>query len=207
MASLIDNPATEWISNEVYQIEVTDPCQGHGVGSSFGGLGIHNQPHQQLANRTAFLKQRQDTNIANIAALTAFIDGFIFDEAANGYWKLPATAFSVGGTIFPTLQWGFYSWFGLTAAQVTNESFVITLPTSFPNKLYFAAGFIATNLTGAQGALANSSMSLEVATPLPSSGPLTQITFYADYGQAGTVKIASATQSGLTGFSWLALGF
>src|SRR5260370_10303344 len=44
--------------------------------SSFSGTGISNQPHQQLANRTAFLKQRQDVNISSIGLLQAFMANF-----------------------------------------------------------------------------------------------------------------------------------
>ena len=71
MATLID--AAEFTSNEVYQIQATDPVEGAASGASFSGTGISNQPHQQLANRTAFLKQRQDVNIANIGVLQTFL--------------------------------------------------------------------------------------------------------------------------------------
>lgn len=69
MTTLIDNTSGEWVSNEVYEIQQTDRVEGAAAGASFGGIGISNQPHQQLANRTAFLYQRQSTNIANITAL------------------------------------------------------------------------------------------------------------------------------------------
>lgn len=71
MANLIDNPAGEWIANEVYELQATDPVQGAGIGASFGGLGFDNQPHQQLANRTAFLNQQRLLDEANIALLLA----------------------------------------------------------------------------------------------------------------------------------------
>jgi hypothetical protein len=53
MATLIDTP--EYTPDEIYEIQGTDPVQGAASGAQFGGLGIDNQPHQQLANRTAFL--------------------------------------------------------------------------------------------------------------------------------------------------------
>jgi hypothetical protein len=53
MVLLIDNPT--FTANEVYEIQATDPVEGSATGASFGGLGLSNQPHQQLANRTAFL--------------------------------------------------------------------------------------------------------------------------------------------------------
>ena len=38
MATLID--AAEFTSNEVYQIQATDPVEGAATGASFGGTGI-----------------------------------------------------------------------------------------------------------------------------------------------------------------------
>jgi hypothetical protein len=71
MANLIDNPAGEWINNEVYELQATDPVQGAGIGGAFGGIGYDNQPHQQLANRTAFLNNKRIADEANIALLLA----------------------------------------------------------------------------------------------------------------------------------------
>src|SRR6202521_6419589 len=87
MATLID--AAEFTSNEVYQIQATDPVEGAASGASFSGTGISNQPHQQLANRTALLKQRQDVNISNIGVLQAFMAGFTGSLQANGYIQIP----------------------------------------------------------------------------------------------------------------------
>jgi hypothetical protein len=83
MATLID--AAEFTSNEVYQIQATDPVEGAASGASFSGTGISNQPHQQLANRTAFLKQRQDVNVSNIGVLQAFMAEFAGAIGRNGY--------------------------------------------------------------------------------------------------------------------------
>ena len=87
MATLID--AAEFTSNEVYQIQATDPVEGAASGASFSGTGVSNQPHQQLANRTAFLKQRQDVNISNVGVLQAFQALFTGLMAQNGYLKIP----------------------------------------------------------------------------------------------------------------------
>ncbi len=70
MPTLIDNAA--FSANEIYELQQTDQVEGAAFGASFNGIGISNQPHQQLANRTAFLKARQETNIANIGVLQAF---------------------------------------------------------------------------------------------------------------------------------------
>jgi hypothetical protein len=45
----------------VYQLEETDPVQG-------GPNGVDNLPHKNLANRTAYLKQREDALSSEIAA-------------------------------------------------------------------------------------------------------------------------------------------
>jgi hypothetical protein len=83
MTTLIDSP--EFSANEIYQIQQTDAVEGAAAGATFGGIGVSNQPHQQLANRTALLKQRQDVNIANIGVLQAFMAGFVGSLQANGY--------------------------------------------------------------------------------------------------------------------------
>ena len=83
MSTLIDSP--EFSSNEIYELQQTDAVEGAGSGASFGGIGLSNQPHQQLANRSALLKQPQDVNIESIGVLQAFIAGFIGSLQANGY--------------------------------------------------------------------------------------------------------------------------
>ena len=100
---LIDTPS--FTANEVYEIQATDPVEGAATGASFGGLGLSNQPHQQLANRTAFLKQRQDTNIGNIAALQAFTALFKGLMAGSGYAQIPFLDVN-RGLITATVQWG-----------------------------------------------------------------------------------------------------
>lgn len=100
MTTLIDNPPSSWTSNEVYEIAATDPVQGAATGAAFSGLGQINQPHQQLANRTAFLKGRQDTNIANISANTTAIAARV--ETANMTNESISPSFynvTVGGTL------------------------------------------------------------------------------------------------------------
>src|ERR1039457_3471227 len=107
MATLID--AAEFTSNEVYQIQATDRVEGAASGASFSGTGISNQPHQQLANRTAFLKQRQDVNISNIGVLQAFQALFTGLMAQNGYLKIPVADINKG-LIQYFIQWGLVNW-------------------------------------------------------------------------------------------------
>jgi len=67
MTTLIDSP--EFSANEIYQIQQTDAVEGAATGASFGGIGVSNQPHQQLANRTALLKQRVSAGAHRIKSL------------------------------------------------------------------------------------------------------------------------------------------
>ena len=91
MSTLIDSP--EFSANEVYELRQTDAVEGAASRASFGGIGISNQPHQQLANRTALLKQRQDVNIGSIGVLQAFMAGFTGSLQANGYIQIPLPRF------------------------------------------------------------------------------------------------------------------
>ncbi len=98
MANLIDNP--EYTPNEVYEIQQTDKVEGAAAGASFGGIGVSNEPHQQLANRAAFLYGRQNTNIGNIttlqgqvAALLArntWTNAAVFSSPGSYDWSVPA---------------------------------------------------------------------------------------------------------------------
>src|SRR6202040_4255239 len=105
MTTLIDSP--EFSANEIYQIQQTDAVEGAAAGATFSGIGVSNQPHQQLANRTALLKQRQDVNIASIGVLQAFMAGFIGSLQVNGYIAIPINDVS-RGPLAAIIQWGYY---------------------------------------------------------------------------------------------------
>jgi hypothetical protein len=128
MTTLIDNPA--FSANEIYELQQTDAVEGAASGASFGGIGISNQPHQQLANRTALLKQRQDVNIGSIAVLQAFMAGFTGSLQANGYIRIPVTDVS-RGQISAIIQWGYYA---LPQASIPSDTeYPVTWPIRFPN--------------------------------------------------------------------------
>ena len=200
MPTLIDTAGFN--PNEVYALQQTDQVEGAAVGASFNGIGVSNQPHQQLANRTAFLKSRQDTNIANIGVLQAFDALFSGSMGATGYVRLPFADLS-RGQIQATLQWGFYSFAGLAPSDISNEPLTITLPVPFANANEWACAFYASNNTLSLGALAGSALTLEAITPLGKSA----ISFFSDWNGSGGIRVASGTKTGLTGFFWLALGF
>ena len=139
MATLTDNP--EYTADEIYEIEQTDAVEGAGTGASFGGIGISNQPHQQLANRSAFLKQRQDSNIANIAVLQAFVAGFTGSLQESGYLKIPLADVN-RGSVIAIVQWGYHP---LSQVKVPNdEQYPVTFPIPFPNAIL--APPLATNV-------------------------------------------------------------
>jgi len=137
MATLID--AAEYTSNEVYQIQATDPVEGAASGASFSGTGVSNQPHQQLANRTAFLKQRQDGNIANIGVLQAFMANFAGAMGANGYLAIPLADVN-RGSIVAIVQWGaLFPGGGLD----NDTSYTVTWPTAFPNACMWSSATLS----------------------------------------------------------------
>src|SRR5882757_7345643 len=103
MATLVDTP--NYIANEIYEIVATDPVEGAASGASFDGIGISNQPHQQLANRTSFLKQRQDINIATIEVLQSLIGRFVGSIDGNGYLKIPVADVN-RGSVSAIVEWG-----------------------------------------------------------------------------------------------------
>jgi hypothetical protein len=131
MANLTDDP--EFTANEIYEMQQTDGCEGAASGASFGGIGVNNQPHQQLANRTAFLKERQDVNIGNIATLLAFMAEFVSSIGANGYLKIPVNDIALGERVL-IVQWGFQ-----TVAFAPNDiQVVVNWPLAFPTACLFA---------------------------------------------------------------------
>lgn len=180
MATLIDNPS--FASNEVYQIAASDNVEGDATGASFGGIGIDNQPHQQLANRTSFLKGRRDTNIGNISSLLAFMGKFVGSIQPNGYLKVPIVDVA-RGSIVAIVQWGVFN------AATGSGSVTIVWPIPFPAAALWASATIL--YAGAP----NESLGVEVYVA----------------SQAGlTPTNGLFTLNGNftpTGFTWIAIGF
>lgn len=191
MATLIDSP--EFTANEIYEIQQTDPVEGAGVGASFSGIGVSNEPHQQLANRTAFLYGRQNTNIANIGALQSFVANFTGSLKTAGYLKIPLTDVSRGPMI-ALIQWGYYA---LAQQNIPNDTtFTVTWPIPFPNAILLPP--LATNVyyatSGGNTAAAVISYGASGAT------------FVLDV--PGTLRsVAGIGPEQSNGFSWLAIGF
>jgi hypothetical protein len=140
MATLTDEP--EFTSNEVYAIQQTDPVEGAAAGASNGGIGLSNVQGQQLANRTAFLKGRQDINIQNIQSIANFIAGLTGALGPEGWIGIPFTDVNLGERIF-IFQWGY--------ALGPSALVTVTWPHKFPTICY--AGWCSTNRStpGSQG--------------------------------------------------------
>ncbi len=191
MATLID--AAEFTSNEVYQIQATDPVEGAASGASFSGTGISNQPHQQLANRTAFLKQRQDVNISNIGVLQAFQALFTGLMGQNGYLKIPVNDIN-RGLVQYVIQWGLMN-FGSDQTQGLYGPY--SFPIAFPNA---CVNLLLTTLipeTGSEGGGENE-YQVPTSVPLPSK---TQFYVWNNYfSEAPNPDVAR-------GFYYLAIGF
>jgi hypothetical protein len=191
MTTLIDS--AEFTANEVYEIGQTDPVEGAATGASFGGIGISNQPHQQLANRTAFLKERQDANIANIGLLQTFAAGFARSLQTNGYLRIPITD-PQRGAVVAIIQWGYYA---LAQVRIANDTeYTVSWPIRFPTAILIPP--LATNFYFKTGGM-NTAASVV-------SYNQNGATFVLDVpGDLFGVNGATAEVS--NGFSWLAIGF
>jgi hypothetical protein len=187
MALLIDSP--NFTANEVYEIQATDAVEGAATGASFGGLGLSNQPHQQLANRTAFLKERQDTNIGNISALQSFTALFKGQMAANGYAQVPFLDVN-RGLITATIQWGAsFPTGGLGKDQI----YAVTWPIQFPNACVWATASLSnTSADVNAGKLIMETVGVTIATGV----------FMSDF-ISGAMDASHAND----GFYWLSIGF
>ncbi|MGA2411836.1 MAG: hypothetical protein ABSG46_15800 [Candidatus Binataceae bacterium] len=191
MATLIDAP--EFTLNEVYAIQQADPVEGAAPNASFAGLGISNQPHQQLANRTAFLKQRQDANIGNIAVLQAFAAGFTGSLQTAGYLQIPINDIQ-RGQVSAMIQWGYYSLPQIKISQDTQYS--LTWPIRFPNAILIPP--LATNYYFKTGG-----MNLVVSAVAYSAAGAT---FVLDV-PGDMLGLNGASPEITNGFSWIAIGF
>jgi len=191
MTTLIDS--AEFRANEIYEIGQTDPVEGAGTGASFSGIGISNQPHQQLANRTALLKQRQDINLANIGLLQAFAAGFTGSLQTNGYLRIPIVD-TQHGPVVAIIQWGF---FALGQVRIPNDTeYAVGWPIRFPTAILIPP--LAVNYYSRTGGM-NTVVSVVAYNQ---SGA----TFVFDV-PGDLLGVNGATAEVTNGFSWMAIGF
>jgi hypothetical protein len=195
--------APEFTANEIYEIQATDPVEGAAIGASFGGIGISNQPAQQLANRTALLNSHRITDEGNISTLQAFVAQFVGSMGVNGYIEIPVA--DVGkGQIQYVIEWGFYSLEGASASSIHNTGYAVSFPLPFPHACEWATSTFASNDFTAPGPFQNGMMSIEVG-----GFSTTGMTVFTDWDNAASIIMAGAGGSpvGLTGFYWVALGY
>jgi len=187
MVLLIDTPS--FTANEVYEIQATDPVEGAATGASFSGLGLSNQPHQQLANRTAFLKQRQDTNIGSIGALQAFTALFEGLMAGNGYLQVPFADVN-RGLITATVQWGALFPVG---GLGKDQTYAVTWPLEFPHACVWAMA----SLSNSTADVNDGKLVMETVGLTSSIG-----IFMSDF-----LSGASDSSHANDGFYWFSIGF
>jgi Putative tail fiber protein gp53-like, C-terminal len=190
MPTLIDIP--EFSSNEIYELQQADAVEGAAEGAGFGGIGISNQPHQQLANRTALLKQRQDVNIGSIGILQTFMAGFTGTLQANGFIRIPVTDV-LRGQISMVIQWGYYP---LPQVGISGDTeFPVTWPIRFSNAILTPP--LASNVyykTGGRNTVAS-------AVSWNTTGGV----FVLDVPNGASGSFSGNEKT--SGFSWIALGF
>jgi hypothetical protein len=187
MATLIDNAG--YTSNEIYQIDATDWVEGAASGASFNGVGISNQPHQQLANRTSYLKQRQDVNISSIGVLQAFMSSFTGSIQGNGYLEIPIVDVNRGPAI-AIVQWGSLFPAGGLGEDVTYQ---VTWPIAFSNACLWSSA----TLSNSQAIRNTGKLILDIVNFTKTTG-----TFQSDL-----IGGAVTTQRPNDGFYWIAIGF
>jgi len=129
--NLTENPAYVYTDGDVYQILQTDTVEGAATAASFSGLGVDNQPHQVLLNKTKVLRVNQLADEVNISALLAFkalFSGALGANEASSIFKIPFLD-SAHGVIQLILQTGQY----IGNVTGADQAAFVNWPTSFPN--------------------------------------------------------------------------
>jgi hypothetical protein len=186
MATLLDAP--EFTANEIYAIQQTDPVEGAAASASFSGLGISNQPHQQLANRTAFLKQRQDTNISNIGILQGFAAVFTSNITVTSGWFTLAQNDQSRGAVSLLVQYYVYG-----NELPSNQTYAFIWPKPFPN---LCLGFLPISYN--PGAIQGYGQCQVEAVSWSATGAVINVDLIGG---------SSGSRDGIPGFIALALGF
>ena len=203
-----DAPYT-WADGDVYEIAQTDYAEAAAFGATFNGLGVQNQAPSKLLNKVNLIRAAQLDDESNISGLETFksaFAGLVGGAYGSGYIKIPYTDVNLGANVL-LAQWGFYPWYGLRPSDVENVLFTFSFPIAFPNACSFMLASLVTNSVGGAGGLEFCALNLEPVGPSYGKG---QGQVFSDYNsQSGAViTIASSPSSaGLTGFSWLAIGY
>jgi hypothetical protein len=190
MATLTDNPS--FTANEVIALQQGDLLEGQAAGASYGGIGRSNQPAQQLANRTAFIRNNQITDEANITTLLNFKALFtgLLCGVNGSYIEIPFQDTS-RGLISLILQFGQVD-FGSEQGEGLFGPY--NFPLAFPNAVY--AVWVSTQTDKGVGRNSRGDNIVEISTANPPA--LAQ--FYVWNNNVTGIN-------GARGFSWIALGY
>lgn len=126
MGNLVDN--AEYTPNEIYSIAQSDLLSGAGVGAPFNGIGVDNYPHQQLANRTAWLYGQVNILNSNVAQIKSVLQMVTPTTTQSTEGVLIGTFFDSIQTLnFTTPTNGFVFAFGKINLSQTAASGITTV--------------------------------------------------------------------------------
>ena len=155
-----------------------------------------------LVNQAVMLGQLS-AKFTNTSLPTIVTSGDIY----HNYFSIPVYNTNTGSFVSILVQWGFYSFYGLTENQVANQYFTVSYAAPFITGPMIGLATFATNdfTNTGTGSFAQQSLTMEssnLANSLASS------TWYADRDSAGTghITIAGPSQIGLLGFWWMIWG-
>lgn len=190
-AYLQANPNYVWADNDVYEIQQTDSVEGAGVGASFNGIGVDNQPHQILLNKAEKLHAQQLADEAIIASLKKTA-GATSVVGATGWLKFNANDTNLG-LINIYFQWGTIT---LVNAGITS-GITLIIPFSFPIPFAQACWFLTTyfNVFNTQ----NPDQSEYIAYPLSPYQVQNNSMVWSVVGESVDVRKAPTV-------SWMAIG-
>jgi hypothetical protein len=216
-----------WMDGDVYQIAQTDTVEGAGAGASFGGLGVANQPHQQLLNKLQYLYNHLQTDEGNISALEALF-GLISSDVEAGWLKVGAS--DSLGLIQIIWQWGVINLlpYGLASGaptQVGNGTpgsgttpglLPFSFPISYPHAVWMILPYWQTNTTRAMNADRSYEVSMYDLWVLQPFGLTTNnIACGIDDDNPSIIYSAYLTSyqpsgdyyDGITGIGWISVGY
>jgi hypothetical protein len=202
------NQSYTWMEGDVYEIPQTDTLEGAATGASFSGLGVVNQPHQLLLNKIDYTHVKQLTDETNISALQTFAALFASSVGPSGYLKLGAQDVSKG-QIDIIVQWGTISLIGQSFSALINSTPLnFNFPIAFPNAVWVLYPVVNLNAKYAINDI-GIPVVVEPVTPLQLQG--NSINFNSSTGEADSQFFSFAQTptdgKGITGVSWLAIGY
>jgi hypothetical protein len=194
-----------WTDGDIYQIAQSDTVEGAGVGASFGGDGVANQPHHVLLNKIDWLHRHLQTDENNLSIIVAALAAFTSSATPTGWLKATSTDVGpIGGQIQLILQWGLIdlSPYANSSSQIVNISF--NFPIAFPHATWALHAFW--RYIRASPATTGFTTPSVVSPMLPQGNSV-----YFDLGPGKQFQNLIAgpnnNNSGFSGIGWLAWGY